>query len=206
MRLVLVLLSLTALLSDCLAADRPVLLITPKGAYQSTVTDGVPGPWGPVTIEVDILIQGFGTPPTPRDEPDPPDTDPVVLRVASISKTVLKNADEALQAAVLVETLQKQQFTEAAKFGETLVLIAGMADPQLKTEGRIVRWAEQVTAVTEDPVKLLAGTRSAFSLSSAEVQEATEGRQPEGRALDIAKLMVIIEMILTILRATGILK
>lgn len=126
-------------------AERPVLLITPSGVYQSVVKDGIPGPW--VAQEIDVIVQGFGgpgtPPPKPPDIPVPPADDPAVISVAAISKTGLKDKAEATAVAAIVDSLSKLGLTGSG-FKEALEMAAPIADTSLKAGGRITKWARML--------------------------------------------------------------
>lgn len=192
-------------------ADRPVLLVTPAGVYQSTVVNGVPGPW--VAQEIDVVIQGFGggggTQPVPPDAPDPPVSDPVVAQIVTISKATLKDKKEAVAVASIIDTLSKFGLT-GQKFKEALQLATPIADTSMKAGGRINRWVEESLAVTTDPAKLKAGVKAAWDIETATLEaihaaalEDPSAALPDA-ALDWAQIIQIIQMIIELLKNLGI--
>lgn len=195
--------------SVAVAASKPILLVTPSGVYLSEVVDGVPGPWVPQNI--DVIVQGFPTgpnPPGPDDPPIPPETDPVVSKVATLSKDVLKTEENGQAAAALVDTLGKQGLS-GVKFTEALHLTAPIMDSQMGAKGKISAWSKQVTDISDDPVKISSGVRQAFSLSTAELDAIARAvRNPDEpvaeEALDFASIIKIIQMILELLKNLGV--
>ena len=188
--------------SVCLAG-RPVLLITPKGVYQSEVTNGVPGPWVP--LEADIIVQGFTNDPTP---PDPPSDDPVVKQVATISKSVLKDKEEATAVASIVNSIAKLGLSPDS-FKQALEMSAPIADASLGANGRVTDWSKQVLAITSDAAKLKAGLTSAFDIQQATLESIhTAAANPEqvatGEAINWTQIIAIIQMILELLKNLGI--
>lgn len=193
-------------------AERPILLVTPNGVFQSVVTDGVPGPWTPAAV--DVIVQGFGsTGGGGGQAPVPPVVveDPVVKRVQEISKAVLRDADDATAAASLVETLSKLELQDA-DFKEALTLAVPVADTTLQSGGRLVKWSEQVLAVTADPVKIKAGVLAAFPVKQETLDTIRSAAMspagteiPEG-AIDWQQLIQVIQMIITLLKNLQIIR
>lgn len=192
------------------AATKPILLVTPAGVFRAEVVDGVPGPWVPQNI--DVIVQGFPTGPNPGDpippDPKPPEADPVVSKVATLSKDVLKTEENGQAAAALVDTLGKQGLS-GTKFTEALHLTAPIMDSQMGAKGKISAWSKQVTDITEDPAKISSGLQQAFSLSTAELDAIGRAvRNPDEpvteEALDFASIIKIIQMILELLKNLGV--
>jgi len=191
--------------------------VTPGGVYQSIVSDaGVPGPWN--KIDADVIVSGFGNiPDTPNPPiPVPPVDDPIVNQISEISKSVLKNKDEATAVAAIVNSVGKLNLSPS-DFKEALELAAPIADVSLDTKGRIGEWVKQATSVTIDPKKLVAGVSSAFDVSAStlssihaaaidpEVNPAVDPKSvPEGEAVNWALLIAIIQTILELLKNLGI--
>lgn len=196
---------LVALSSSVAMADGPILLVTPKGVFQSTVTNGIPGPWAP--HQIDVIVQGFGggnTPPVPPVSPD----DPIVASVAAVSKS-LKDVKEATAVAAIITSLVKAG-VKPADMKEALSLSGNIADTALKADGRIVKWVASVTVITSDPDKLKAGLILAWNIPSSSVDAIyAAASQPigttiTGEAIDFAKIIEIIQMIIALLKSLGI--
>lgn len=207
-RLFVAALLLAGLSAPCLA-DRPVLLITPGGVYQSEVVNGIPGPW--IAQEIDVIVQGFGGG-TDTPVPVPPvvtPNDPQVASIAAISKTGLKDKAEATAVAAIISSMSKMGLT-GANFTQALVMAAPIADTSLKAEGRITKWVKDATAVSNDPVKLKAGVQLAWDVSAASLDTihsaatATTGAAISEEALNFAQIIQIITMILELLKNIGI--
>lgn len=194
--------------STCFA-DRPILLITPKGVYQADVTAGVPGPWQPAPY--DVIIQGFGNGDgggnTPAPKPDPPSTDPVVQKIATLSKSVLKDASEAKALSAIIDSLASNGLSGDG-LKEALNLTIPIADSSLNAGGRLINWTKQALEISTDAAKLKAGLQSAFSLSSLELQQIAQavrtGDVPAEAAFDFTKIIEIIGMIIALLKQLGI--
>lgn len=190
------------------AFGRTILLVTPKGVYQSEVTDGIPGPWTPSAV--DIIIQGFGTkPPVGPDVPIPPVADPVVSKVSEISRRILEDKSSATGIAALVDALGKQGLT-GAKFREAMELAVPIADTALDAHGTYIAWMKAVLPVTDDPARLKAGLVAAWGieLSALDTIHAAaareEGAALPAEALDFAAIIALITMILNLLKTLGI--
>lgn len=191
------------------AATKPILLVTPAGVFRAEVVDGVPGPWVPQNI--DVIVQGFPTgpnPPGPDDPPVPPETDPVVSKVATLSKDILKTEENGQAAAALVDTLG-QQGLSGTKFTEALHLTAPIMDSQMGAKGKISAWSKQVTNISEDPGKISSGVRQAFNLSKADLDAIAAAVKSPGEpvaeeALDFVSIIKIIQMILELLKNLGV--
>ena len=195
-----VLMAWMLLVSACLAG-RPVILITPKGVYQSEVTNGVPGPW--VAIAADVIVQDLAGGPLP-----PPADDPVVKRIATISKAVLKDKDEATAVASIVDSIGKLGLSDES-FKQALEMSAPIADASLGANGRITEWSKQALAVTSDAAKLKSGVSSAFDIQQATLDSIhTAAVNPAavatGEAINWAQLIQILIMILELLKNLGI--
>jgi hypothetical protein len=191
-----------------IAADRPILLITPQGVWQSTVTNGVPGPF--VAMPYDVIVQGGNAPDTgPGPAPVPDATDPVVAQVKAISKTELKDQKEATAVAAIVNSLSKMGLT-GSNFKQALEMSAPIADTSLQAGGRITKWAKAVLAVTSDPAKMAAGLASAFDVNSATLAAIHSsaldetGAAVSEEALDFVAIIEIIKMIIALLKSLGI--
>lgn len=191
----------------CVADSRRMILVTPKGVWESVVTDGVPGPLQP--IEADVIVQGFGDTPAPNPpKPDPPVSDPIVQQVATVSKD-LGSKDEATACAALVDSLSRNGLA-GEDFKQALTMGAKIADTSLGANGRIETWATKATAITVDAAKLKAGVVQAWGLSAASlqsIQHAVENRDADltGAALDFAGIIAIIKMVIELLQQLGIL-
>lgn len=192
--------------SACLA-DRPIILVTPAGVFQSVVdASGKPGPWVP--LNADVIVQGFGNTPTgPPTVPVPPAEDETVKKIAVISKS-LKDKEEATAVAAIVNSVATLNLP-AADFKQALEMAAPIADASLSAGGRITEWVKQATAITTDPAKLKAGLASAFGVSQATLDSIySAASNPEtvatGEAINWAQLITIIQLILTLLKNLGI--
>lgn len=189
-------------------ADGPILLVTPQGVFQSDVVANRPGPWKPVSI--DVIVQGFtpggGGPPVVIP---PGNADPLVQKVADLSKAILRDKEEGTAVAAIIDALAKSGLT-GESLEDALTLSAPLADSSLKADGRIVRWVKDALAVTTDPGKLSAGVRTAFGISTATtdmiVAQASraEGAAVAEEALDFAAIIQIITMIIDLLTKLGI--
>lgn len=191
--------------SACLA-DRPIFLVTPAGVFQSVVgTSGKPGPW--VSIDADVIVQGFNTAPPDTPAPQPPAEDETVKKIATISKS-LRDKDEATAVSAIVDSVAKLNLS-AADFKQSLEMAAPIADASLSANGRITEWVKQALAVTTDAAKLKAGLSSAFGVSqetldAIHLAASTPDAVATGEAINWAQLIAIIQMILTLLKNLGI--
>lgn len=195
--------------ADRCLADKPILLVTPKGVFVAEVADGLPGPWKPAPY--DVIIQGFGCGPTPLPGPQPdpaPPTDSETQQVAAVSRK-LASKNEGIAVAAIVDSLSRAGLKGAALV-DALSLSAPLADTSLKSDGRIIAWVKAATAITSDGSKLLAGVRSAWSIDAGTLQTIrSEAQRPAGdavsdEALDFAAIIQIITMILELLTKLGI--
>lgn len=211
MRVFLSLMSVLLLLPSVKAQDVDLLFISRQGGvFISEVKDGVPGPY--VKKNYVVTIQGFGsgTPspnPDPNPNPNPNPSDPETDRVANISKSVLGSSLEAMAAAAIVDALYKQGL-KGADFVAMLNMSLPIGDTQLKSEGRLKKWGEQVTApfagnpASVDPVKIKAGLVKAFNLpatSLAGIAEAVETGEVPQSAIDFQMIITLILAILNLL-------
>lgn len=200
---------MAGLATSVFAADRPILLVTPSGVWMSTVANGVPGPF--VAMPYDVIVQGnnTGDPVPPVVTPPTPNPgDPTVDQIKTIS-LALKDQREATAVAALVNSLSKMGLT-GANFKQALEMAAPIADTSMQTGGRIAKWAKAATAITTDPVKLIAGLNAAYTVSSATLDTihqaslAEPGAAVSGEALDWAQIIQIIQMVLELLKGLGI--
>lgn len=193
------------------AEDRPIVLVTPSGVWQSIVTGGVPGPF--VAMPYDVIVQGSGpsaSPPVPPvvTPPVTPPGDAVVQQIKTLS-LALKDQREATAVAALVNSLSKMGLT-GANFKQALEMAAPIADTSMQTGGRIAKWAKSATAITTDPVRLIAGLNAAYTVSPAtldtihQAAQAEPGAAVSGEALDWAQIIQIIQMVLELLKGLGI--
>lgn len=201
---------LMAIVPAVAVAARPIIIITPKGAYQIDVVDGVPSAPHAVTLEVDIIVHGFGdgTVPVPPVV-DPPATDPIVQQIATISKATLRDKDEATAVAALINTLAKFNLSGTG-LKNALDLSAGVLDSTLDGGGRVISWVSKVTAVTLDPAKLRAGLVSAFGLDPSTLETIHQasigeaGAALTGEAVNWEKVIKVIQAVITLLRQFGL--
>lgn len=196
--------------SPVLAGNRPILLVTPQGVFQAEVVNGIPGPWVP--RDLDVIVQGFtpGDPtPTPPG-PSPNPADPLVIRVAEISKApLLKDKNEATALSAMVNSLAKMGLS-GDNLKQALEMAAPIADTSLQAGGRIKAWVKSAVAITVDPEKLKAGLAIVWGVSAASIEgihQAATGEAgaavPE-EALDFLVVIQIIKMIIELLRNLGI--
>lgn len=188
-------------------ADGPILLVTPQGVFQSDVVSNRPGPWKPVSI--DVIVQGF----TPGGGPPvvipPGNADPLVQKVADLSKAILRDKEEGTAVASIIDALAKSGLS-GSSLEDALTLSAPLADSSMKADGRIVRWVKDALAVTTDPAKLSAGVRAAFGIQSATtdmiIAQATraEGAAVAEEAIPFALIIQLITMIIDLLTKLGI--
>lgn len=191
-------------------ADGPILLVTPAGVYQSDVVGNRPGPWKPVSF--DVIVQGFttgGGPPVVIPPGGGGTSDPFVQKVSEISKSILKDKEEATAVASIVDALAKSGLNGSSLM-DALSLSAPLADSSLKADGRIVKWVKDALTVTTDPSKLSAGVRAAFGISSSTtdmiVAQASreEGAAVVEEAIPFAEIIQLIMMIVDLLTKLGI--
>lgn len=190
------------------AGERPVLLITPQGVYESKVVNGVPGSW--VAVSADVIVQGFNNVPNPPgDGPKPPvEVDKVIEQIQTVSKMVLKSTDEAVAVGTLLNSLQKLNL-KPDEFKQALVMAAPIVDEALQTGGRINQWAKQSLAITTDVVKLKAGLLMAFEIppgTFGSIQAALDNPSAPAteEAFNFLKIIEIIKLILDLLKNLGI--
>lgn len=202
---------LTSSLCECLA-DQPILLVTPQGVWQADVTNGVPGPFKEANFAV--VIQGFdvggggGNSPIPKP---PTPTDPLVVQVSKVSIS-LANKEEATAAAALVNSLSKAGLKDKELI-EAMLLTSGIVDTQLKSGTRIRSWCESVSKITKDPKVLIEGLVLAWGVDINVLNAIESSRQdipptPEEQealaAFDIAAILAIIKMVISLLQQLGI--
>lgn len=205
-RLICALLSLVAMAGSAMA-DRPIFLVTPTGVYQSNVdASGKPGPWTP--IAADVIVQGFSNQPNPGPTPNPPSTDPVVLQIATLSKTGLKDKDDATAVAALIDSVARLNLSQQ-DFKESLEMAAPIIDSSLGAADRITKWAKAALLITTDPKKLKAGLADAWGVEQVTLDEihaaATEPNEANtAKAVNWSQLITIIQTILTLLKNLGI--
>lgn len=201
-------LSVLATMMVCLPAmaDRPILLVTPKGVFMSEVKDGTPGPF--VSVPYDVIVQGFGSggdtgSPNP---PVPPSSDPIVQAVATMTRSTLEKETEALAAATIVNQLVKSGISPDYLM-DAIEMSAGIVDTSLKTEGRVAKWAKQLRAITADSTKIIAGVRLAFPGITDDqlkmiARAVSTGDTPQ-EAIDFKVIIDLILMIIELFRNLG---
>lgn len=198
---------MSLLLSAIAMADRPILLITPKGVYEAEVTNGVPGPWK--AAPYDVIVQGFGggggTTPIPPGDGDPPNTGDAQL--VAIAKATLKDQKEATFAAAVVDSLLKAGL-DGAELKDALKLTAPIADSAANAEGRITKFFNQILEVSTDGKAIQTAITSAFSIAASTLDTiraaAASSDPPTGQALDFQAIILMIQGILQLLRNLGI--
>lgn len=204
-RLICALLSLVAMAGSAMA-DRPIFLVTPTGVYQSIVDEsGKPGAWTP--IAADVIVQGFSTGPTPPPT-NPPSADPVVLQIATLSKTGLKDKDDATAVAALIDSIAKLNLSQQ-DFKESLEMAAPIIDSSLGAADRITKWAKAAVLITTDAKKLKAGLADAWGVEQVTLDEihaaATQPTEENtAKAVNWSQLITILQTILTLLKNLGI--
>lgn len=204
-RLICALLSLVAMAGSAMA-DRPIFLVTPTGVYQSIVdASGKPGAWTP--IAADVIVQGFSTGPTPPPT-NPPSADPVVLQIATLSKTGLKDRDDATAVAALIDSIAKLNLSQQ-DFKESLEMAAPIIDSSLGAADRITKWTKAALLITTDPKKLKAGLADAWGVEQVTLDEihaaATQPTEENtAKAVNWSQLITILQTILTLLKNLGI--
>lgn len=213
MRQKLVALLVFSMLASPVLAGRPILLVTPQGVYQAEVTNGIPGPWVP--MQMDVIVQGFTNipnPPTP-DPPVPPTEDPIVQQIKALSGAPqLKDKAEGTAVAALVDALAKLTLT-GSKFKDALEMAAPIADAQMQSGGRITKWAKSVLSVTTDASRIKAGVVAAWDIAQSSLDSIGAAyQQPAesavtGEALDwiaiIEMLRIIIPLIMKLFFPEG---
>ena len=208
MRSVLSLIATLLLTASVCQADRPIFLVTPAGMYQSVVdSTGKPGAW--VKISADVIFQGFpnNTPDNPIP-PDNPPTDATVLQIAELSKTTLRNKDDATAVAAIIDSVAKLNLS-ATDFKQAIEMAAPIVDSSLSAGGRITDWSKKALAITSDPAKLKAGLISAWGVEQStldDIHAAATNPTPDNtaRAVNWALIITIIQTILTLLKNLGI--
>lgn len=206
MRSVLSLIATLLLTASVCQADRPIFLVTPAGVYQSVVdSTGKPGAWVP--IAADVIVQGFPNN-TPDNPPPIPPTDSTVLQIAELSKTTLRNKDDATAVAAIIDSVSKLNLS-ATDFKQAIEMAAPIVDSSLSAGGRITDWSKKALAITSDPAKLKAGLISAFGVEQStldDIHAAATNPTPDNtaRAVNWALIITIIQTILTLLKNLGI--
>lgn len=205
-RLLCALLSLVAMAGSVLA-DRPIFLVTPTGVYQSVVdASGKPGAWTP--IAADVIVQGFSNQPNPGPTPIPPSSDPLVLQIATLSKTSLKDKDDATAIASLIDSVARLNLSQQ-DFKESIEMAAPIIDSSLGAADRITKWTKAALLITTDAKKLKAGLADAWGVEQVTLDEihaaATEPNEANtAKAVNWSQLITIIQTILTLLNNLGI--
>lgn len=192
-------------------ADRPTLLITPQGVWQVDYVNDVPQ--APRPVDFDVVVRGFKVGDVPNIPDVPPVQDsPAVQAVASISKTVLKDASEATAVYAVVEALKGSGLT-GKEFGERLTDFAGLIDAQISAGGRVTKWVDQVVAAVKtadgsvNAQDVLDGLKRAFPLNKAVTDMVvSEAAAPPGteiseQAVDFVKLIELIRLILDLIKS-----
>ena len=200
------------LLATVCSAERLIFLVTPAGVYQSIVSDGgVPSVWQ--KISADVIVTGFGgnvpdsPDPTPP-KPEPPAEDPIVTKIAEISRSVLRDKDDATAVAAIVDSLAKLGLNPK-EFYDAIEMTMPLADTALSADGRLTQWSKQALAVTSDAAKIKAGLAEAWgitqsTLNSINAAAVNPAEVATGEAINWTQLITIIQMILTLLKNLGI--
>lgn len=196
------------LLASVCLADRPIFLVTPAGVFQSVVdSTGKPGAWVP--IAADVIVQGFPTQnPNPPKDPPPPADDVTVKSIADMSRTTLKDRDDATAVAAIIESIAKLNLSET-DFRQSIEMAAPVVDASLGAAGRITDWSKKALLITADPAKLKAGLASAWgveqsTLDAIHAAATNPGPETTARAINWTLLITIIQTILTLLKNLGI--
>lgn len=194
---------LCSMLLNPVVADRPILLVTPKGVWQANVVNGVPATF--IAQDIDVIVQGFGTnDPKPPDDPTPPPANANVLAVQKLTKATLQTKVEATAVAAVIDALVKYGLS-GVNFKEALILSMPIADTSLKANGRLVKWTDEAVKITLNPAELKEGVTSAFDVSKATLDliydTATTGADAAitGEALDWVMIIELIKLILQML-------
>lgn len=208
MRSVLSVIATLLLTASVCHADRPIFLVTPAGVYQSVVdSTGKPGPWVP--IAADVIVQGFtnNTPDTPLP-PVPPETDATVLQIAAMSKTTLKDKNDAVAVSAIIDSVAKLNLSEA-DFRQSLEMAVPIMDASLSAGGRLNTWSKKALLITADPAKLKAGLASAFGVEQSVLDDINAAAinptaEATARAVNWALIISIIKTIIELLTNLGI--
>lgn len=210
MRHKLIALLVFSLLATPVLAGRPILLVTPQGVYQAEVTNGVPGPWTP--MQMDVIVQGFTNIPTPPvPVPVPPVDDSVVNQVKALSVApFLKDKAEGTAVAAIINSISKLNLP-VDDFKQAVSATSKMTDTLLKADGRIIAWTTAVLAVTGDAAKIKAGLAAAWGIESATLEMIDSaaaqgpGQALTAEAVDFLAIIEIIRMVIQLLKELGIL-
>lgn len=196
------------LLASACFADRPIFLVTPQGVWQSTVTEGKPGPW--VAIAADVIVQGFpsGNPPDNPPTPVPPADDPIVKQIEAISWIALSGKGQATAVAAIVDSIGKLGLSEK-DFKEAMDMAIPIADTSIEADKKLIDWWDQCSKITTDWKKLKAGVSGSWDVDAEAVDAihaaaTNPGAAVTGEAVNWTKLIEIIMMILTLLKNLGI--
>lgn len=199
---------LALILSAPAFADKPILLVTPKGVFLAEVTDGVPGAFAPANF--DVIVQGFGggggpgSPPV--GPPTPPVSDPTVKAITELAKAMLKNKEEATAVSAMIETLiaagiKPDELKEAVK------AYYGIVDQAINAEGRVIAFLDKLMELTVDPAKIKAGLSVAWAVEGSEVNRLREAARAEELyelgAAGVSALMVALQAIFRLLQMIG---
>ena len=188
-------------------ADRPIFLVTPSGVYQSVVdSNGKPGKWE--AIAADVIVSGFSNQPNPVPTPDPPSSDPLVLQIATLSKTGLKDKDDATAIAALIDSVARLNLSQQ-DFKESMEMAAPIIDSSLGAADRITKWTKAALLITTDAKKLKAGLADAWGVEQVTLDEihaaATQPTEENtAKAVNWSQLITILQTILTLLKNLGI--
>lgn len=208
MKRTLLLIVAALLTSGMVFADRPILLVTPQGVYRADVANGVPGQWVPAPY--DVIVQGFGPGGGGTAPPVPPvitPADPIVAQVTAATRSTLRSQGEATAVLAILDSLSSNGLAGSA-LKDAIELTMPIADSSLKADGRLVSWAKAVLTLTTDPAKIKSGVNAAYSVGASELQQiaaaAESGEVPTDAALDVAKIVEIVMMIIDLLKKLGV--
>ncbi len=207
--------SIAALFSQAaMAVDRPVLLVTPQGAWRLDITAGVPQ--NPIQLEVTVIVQGFGDG-GGGTNPIPPIPDPTIstaVEKVAAASTILKDKSEAIAVAALFNSLSKAGLT-GEQLKQAVVVAAPIVDSQLKSGDRVKTLVGAIVKITTDPAVVIAGLSKQWGISPdilGAIDASATGRKlsatefDAAEAFDFAAILQIIMAIIQLLRDLGILK
>jgi hypothetical protein len=125
-----------------------------------------------------------------------------------MSKTLLTK-DSALALSAVIDALIKLKLDDTA-FYEALTMAVPIAETSLELDGVLSKWVKATSGISKSPSVLRAGLQSAFDIQSATLDTIHEAAVREAgaalpeEAVDFAKIIEIVQLIIQLLKNLGI--